>query len=155
METSLKTGFAQIFSRCPKNLSCPKFGGAAAPLAPPARTPMHQRSDYQFLHTNLTGRRCELSQQRTKDDLEEILNRLDLVCYWIGANFLGLKYCSRGNLLEACQHVLPCQGFAFFGFQPFCGPTAESLFRMPEDPFDGIQTIESETYKIPLKCNLA
>ena len=40
METSLKTGFAQIFSRCPKNLSCPKFGGAAAPLAPSARTPM-------------------------------------------------------------------------------------------------------------------
>ena len=31
---SLKTGFAQIFS------CCPKFGGAAAPLAPPARTPM-------------------------------------------------------------------------------------------------------------------
>ena len=41
METSLKTGFAQIFSCCPKKLSCPKFGGAAAPLAlPPARTPM-------------------------------------------------------------------------------------------------------------------
>ena len=40
METSLKTGLAQIFSCCPKNLSCPKFGGAAAPLAPPARTPM-------------------------------------------------------------------------------------------------------------------
>ena len=40
MKTSLKTGFAQIFSCCPKNLSCPKFGGAAAPLAPPARTPM-------------------------------------------------------------------------------------------------------------------
>ena len=37
---SLKNDFAQIFSRCPKNLSCPKFGGAAAPLAPPARTPM-------------------------------------------------------------------------------------------------------------------
>ena len=35
METSLRTGFAQIFSRCPKNLSCPKFGGTAAPLAPP------------------------------------------------------------------------------------------------------------------------
>ena len=34
METSLKTGFAQIFSCCPKNLSCPKFGGAAAPYAP-------------------------------------------------------------------------------------------------------------------------
>ena len=40
MATSLRTGFAQIFSRCPKNLSCPKFGGAAGPLAPPARTPM-------------------------------------------------------------------------------------------------------------------
>ena len=40
METSLKTGLAQIFPCCPKNLSCPKFGGAAAPLAPPARTPM-------------------------------------------------------------------------------------------------------------------
>ena len=34
METSLKIGFAQIFS------CCPNFGGAAAPLAPPARTPM-------------------------------------------------------------------------------------------------------------------
>ena len=40
MKTSLKAGFAQIFSCCPKNLSCPKFGGATAPLAPPARTPM-------------------------------------------------------------------------------------------------------------------
>ena len=46
METSLKTDFAQIFSRCPKNLSCPKFGGgAAAPLAPPARTPKEQGLD--------------------------------------------------------------------------------------------------------------
>ena len=44
METSLKTVFDKIFSCCPKNLSCPKFeeggGGAAAPLAPPARPPM-------------------------------------------------------------------------------------------------------------------
>ena len=37
MEMSLKTGFAQIFSCCLKNLSCPKFGEAAAPLAPPPR----------------------------------------------------------------------------------------------------------------------
>ena len=29
-----------MFSRCPKSPSCPKFGGAAASLAPPARTPM-------------------------------------------------------------------------------------------------------------------
>ena len=40
MKTSLTAGFAQIFSCYPKNLSCPKFGAAAAPLAPPARTPM-------------------------------------------------------------------------------------------------------------------
>ena len=40
MQRSLKTGFAQIFSCRPKNLSCPKFGGAPAPLARPARTPM-------------------------------------------------------------------------------------------------------------------
>ena len=41
MKTFLKAGFAQIFSCCPKNLSCPKFGWAAGPLAPPARTPMN------------------------------------------------------------------------------------------------------------------
>ena len=46
METSLKTDFAQIFSRCPKNLSCPKFGVAAAPLAPPVRTPMVLQNRY-------------------------------------------------------------------------------------------------------------
>ena len=40
METSFKTGFAQISFAAQKNLSCPKFGGAAAPPAPPARTPM-------------------------------------------------------------------------------------------------------------------
>ena len=45
METCLKAGFAQIFSCCPKNLSCPKSGGAAAPLAPPVRTPMRNTQD--------------------------------------------------------------------------------------------------------------
>ena len=45
METCLKAGFAQIFSCCPKNLSCPKSGGAAAPLTPPVRTPMRNRQD--------------------------------------------------------------------------------------------------------------
>ena len=36
-------------SCCPKKLSCPKFGRAAAPLAPPARTPM----SYDFFCTGL------------------------------------------------------------------------------------------------------
>ena len=41
METSLKTCFAQIFSCCPKNLSCPKFWRGWSPPRPlPARTPM-------------------------------------------------------------------------------------------------------------------
>ena len=44
MKTSLKAGFAQIFSCCSKTLSCPKFGGGLQPpLAPPARTPMEMR----------------------------------------------------------------------------------------------------------------
>ena len=51
METSLKTGFAQIFSRCPKNLSCPNFGGAAAPLAPPFPPPPGPYT-YAFDHLN-------------------------------------------------------------------------------------------------------
>ena len=37
METSLKPGFAQIFSCCPKNLSCPKFWGGCSPPRPPPR----------------------------------------------------------------------------------------------------------------------
>ena len=45
---SLKTGFAQIFSCCPKNLSCPKF---EAPLVTPARTPMEPR-DYRIYYVN-------------------------------------------------------------------------------------------------------
>ena len=67
METSLKTGFAQIFSRCPKNLSCPKFGGAAAPLAPPARTPMKVTVLYVAVHLNLrTG-----TMSRAREPLSE------------------------------------------------------------------------------------
>ena len=34
METYLKPGFAQIFSCCPKSLSCPKFGGLQPPSPP-------------------------------------------------------------------------------------------------------------------------
>ena len=55
MKTSLKAGFAQIFSCCPKNLSCPKFGGAAAPLASPARTPMVAVRFFKDLTENYRG----------------------------------------------------------------------------------------------------
>ena len=39
---SLKTDLAQILSCCPKNLSCPKWGGGGcySPPCPPVRTPM-------------------------------------------------------------------------------------------------------------------
>ena len=43
METSLKTGFAQISLAAQKILVAQTLGGAAAPLAPPARTPMLTR----------------------------------------------------------------------------------------------------------------
>ena len=48
METSLKTGFAQIFSCCPKDLSCPIFwgGGTNPPPPVPARTPMYSTNAY-------------------------------------------------------------------------------------------------------------
>ena len=48
MGTSLKTGFAQIFSCCPKNLSCPKFGGAAAP-SPPTPSPPPLSGAYAYV----------------------------------------------------------------------------------------------------------
>ena len=57
METALKTYFAQIFSCSSKNLSCPNFGGAAAPLAPPARTPMGVRTESCFLFSRFESRR--------------------------------------------------------------------------------------------------
>ena len=69
MVTSLKTEFAQIISRCPKNLSCPKSGGAAAPLAPPARTPMgERRAKEQALLEALE--RPDISQLQVREFLE-------------------------------------------------------------------------------------
>ena len=35
METSLKTGFAQIFSSCPKKSELPKIWGGCSPPRPP------------------------------------------------------------------------------------------------------------------------
>ena len=52
METSLKANFAQIFSICPKILSCPKFGGAAAPLVAPGPHAYvnRQQTEWNILH---------------------------------------------------------------------------------------------------------
>ena len=56
METSLKTGFAQIFSCCPTNLSCPNFGGGCSrprPPPPPARTPMFINQETPLMMKNM------------------------------------------------------------------------------------------------------
>ena len=79
METSLKPGFAQIFSCCPKNLSCPKFGGAAAPLAPPARTPMAEKCHdfhhrYRWLHHHYS-RGCHVRIYLMKQSLTRLDSR--------------------------------------------------------------------------------
>ena len=74
METSLKTGSAQIFSCCPKKSELPKIwgGGAAAPLAPPARTPMSfiysERDIFDYIiSTRITGKIAELFRQVIQD----------------------------------------------------------------------------------------
>ena len=59
METSLKTGFAQIFSRCPKNLSCPKFGGAAYAFS----------TSYKPVHS-VMSKTDEETKQNKKSDFE-------------------------------------------------------------------------------------
>ena len=53
METSLKASYAQIFSCCPKILSCPKFGGAAAPLVLPGPYAYANRANFVRDRANL------------------------------------------------------------------------------------------------------
>ena len=66
MQTSLKTDIAQIFSCCPKNLSCPKFGGAAVPLAPWARTPMSWDTGWTWVDNLETRRTRQLTTIKYK-----------------------------------------------------------------------------------------
>ena len=81
MQTSIKTGFAQIFSCCPKKLSYSKFGGAPVPLARPARTPM-------FLSLNGKTRKTRISSLGRKNNIlikrkECITTFGELIKYWI------------------------------------------------------------------------
>ena len=104
METSLRTDFAQIFSRCPKNLSCPKFGGAAAPLALPARTP--QWHDFSIWETGICFKPYNKSHLRP-DYIYE--NHCPLITQW-NRNILNLRALQsyadsisrKGALLNNC-----------------------------------------------------
>ena len=65
METSLKTGFAQIFSCFFFFLSCPKFVGAAAHPAPSAHTPMEYASE--IVLTSDKWNQSEFSSKKNVD----------------------------------------------------------------------------------------
>ena len=69
METSLKTGFAQIFPCCPQNLSCSNFEGAVTPG---------------YLH--------ERFQYRTKTQQRVTRQNKDLACsadvFWVGETLI-------------------------------------------------------------------
>ena len=57
METSLKIGFAQVFSCCPKNLSCPNFGGGCSPPRPP--DPYAYAADWPQLDIGLASKQVD------------------------------------------------------------------------------------------------
>ena len=58
METSLKTGFAQIFSCCPKNLSCPKFWGGGCSSPRPFPPPPDLPGLYAYDSVHIDGYSC-------------------------------------------------------------------------------------------------
>ena len=95
METSLKTGFAQIFSCCPKNLSCPNFGGAAATLAPPARTPMSMSIKEHLLHLDSPDIDFSLKLNLRKNSKK--------------CSSLNPKTCSNPVIIDQFSFLLHCQ----------------------------------------------
>ena len=66
----------------PKNLSCPKFGGSAAPLAPPARTPMVFMSDTYVSHTKPWSRMQSLSESRGGSKVTKPIFSNSIKRYW-------------------------------------------------------------------------
>ena len=72
----------QIFSCCPKYLSCPKFGGAGAPLAPPARTPMELRKREHENKTGKNGESPKLSENLEQAKLGQVRKRVWILEIW-------------------------------------------------------------------------
>ena len=50
-----KSGFAQIFSRCPKNLSCQNLGGLQPPSPPPPPPPPPPSGPYAYVYIRVVG----------------------------------------------------------------------------------------------------
>ena len=109
METSLKTGFAQIFSCCPKNLSCPKFGGAAAPLAPPGP----YAYDWRNLSIELKYRQQSLAEYIFSQNTDFNYRRVPGIAWNIHGNFLP----SLAFILFACKNVASTRNRISVGFK--------------------------------------
>ena len=93
METSLKSGFAQIFSCCPKNPSCPKLGGggggggaAAAPLVPPPGPYAYELNDLERLVSICRGK-ITVERQWNILDVRSLFKELESN-EWLGIDCL-------------------------------------------------------------------
>ena len=110
METSLKTGFAQIFSCCPKNLSCPKFGGAAAPLAPPARTPVLV---WEFIESSIKRLKCTKTAMKVSKPHKELCLCCFLTVFCPINAILASFYDLVSHLLRKRQGIQNCAVLGF------------------------------------------
>ena len=106
METSIKTGFAQIFYRCPKNLSCPKFGGDCSPPRPPGPYAYENEESYwKDLETNVSQLRTLLSPNNKKEIHAEVQPMVSEVeaAFWKIARRVEWMKCVR-----SCSEQLVC-----------------------------------------------
>ena len=71
METSLKTGFAQFFSCCPKKLSCPKLGGGLQPPRPTGPYANELNQTVKGLQTKVSYIEVDVVAVKENQSLEE------------------------------------------------------------------------------------
>ena len=116
MKTFLKAGFAQIFSCCPKKLSCPKLGGAAAPLAPPARTPMMVAHNCHGKTKNLTTKTKYLTAKpNTSEQKQNSFGFAVGICFAVRYLAFAVKYLVLPWGLWFCREVFSFVE-RYFGF---------------------------------------
>ena len=86
METSLKSGFAQIFSCCPKNLSCPKLGGGGCSLPRPPGAYAYELNDLERLVSICRGK-ITVERQWNILDVRSLFKELESN-EWLGIDCL-------------------------------------------------------------------